>query len=175
MWLNNSLILTKGGLKDLDHKGRACKGHPIHITTPNRMHTFPLGVLLLILHGPHLLPILVHLNTIPNLPINHLCHMLPHNLIGIPHHKGGGPHSTNLQPYYLHLHLNHNSFSLLHLTNFRCLLSQIQTQTTSKDSKSIVERHPTLPMLSKFKKSTSGLEECSSSQSTSFSWETNPS
>lgn len=42
-----------------------------------RTHPLPLGVLLLILHGPHLLLGLMHLNTIPNLPINHFSHMLP--------------------------------------------------------------------------------------------------
>lgn len=87
------------------------------------MHTFPLGVLLLILHGLHLLLDLMHHNTITNLPINYFSHMLPHNLSGIPHHKGGGPHSTKLLPYYVCLHLNYNSSTMLHLSNLRFLCS----------------------------------------------------
>ena len=91
------------------------------------MHPVPFSVLLLILHGPHLIPSIFHLNTIHNLPINHFNYMLPHNLSGIHHPKGGGPHKTNLQSYHLHLYINHMSFTLLHLSNLRYLLNQIRT------------------------------------------------
>ena len=123
------------------------------------MHPFPLGALMLILHGPHLLPGLLHLNTIPNLPINHFSHILLHNLSGMHHPRGGGPHTTNIEPYCLHLHLNHNSFTLIHISNPRCLLNQIWTWTIDRHNRSIVGKHLTLPMLWKFKKSTLGLEE----------------
>jgi len=135
-----------------------CKQDPVSL--PEKLSGPHLHGLLLILHGPHLILVLMHLSILPNLPISHFSHMFLHILRVIPHHKVGGLNSTNLLLYYLHLHLNHNSFILFHLRNLRCLLNQIWTQTTRRHNRSTVERHPTLHMIWRFKKLTRGLEEC---------------
>ena len=125
MGVNNYVTLIKGSLKDLGHTSKACKVHPNAITIPAVIHPFPLGIILFILNGPHLLIGLMHLSILPKFPIKYFSHMLLHILSGITHHKVGGVNSTNLLLYFLHFHLKKNLFILLHLGNLRCLLNQI--------------------------------------------------
>ena len=145
----------------LDHTKRACKGHPMHITTPTRPWPFPLGDPLLILPVQHLLLGPLHLSIIPSRPTSHFSHMLHHSLSGMHCPRGGGPHTIMLQLYCLSHLLKHNFYTLLHLNNLRCLPSWIQTRTTDRHNKYTVERHPILLMLWRFKKSTYDIGEYS--------------
>ena len=138
----------------LERTRRACKGHPMHIKTLTKTHTFCFGGPLLIPFGLHLLLGILHLSIIPSRPTSHFSHILLHSLNGMHHPRGGGPHTTMLQLYCLHLLLNHNFYTLLHLNNLRCLPSQIQIQTTDRHTKYTVERHPILLILWRFRKST---------------------
>jgi len=145
----------------LDHTSRECKGRPMNITSLTKTHPFLLWAPLLIPPGLHLLPSLLYLSTIPSQPTNHFGHMLLHNLSGMHHPRGGGPHTTMLQLYCLHLLLKHIFYTLLHVNNLRCLPNQTRTRTIDKHSRSTKERHPTLLMMWKFRKSTLGMGECS--------------
>ena len=137
---------------DLGHTSKSCKGHHMHITTPTRPHSFPFGGPLLILPNLHLLLGPLHHSIIPIRPASHFNHMLCHNLRGMHHPRGGGPYTTMLKLYFLHLLLNHKFYTLLHLSNLRCMSNQIQTLTIDRHTTSTVERHPTLLMLQKFRK-----------------------
>ena len=145
----------------LGDTSRACKGHPMHIATPTRPHPFPLGDPLLILPGMHLLFGPLHLSIIPSRLATHFNHMLHHSLNGMHHPRGGGPHTTMLQPYCLHHLLNHIFYTLLHLKNPRCLPNQITTWKINRHSKYTMERHPILLMLWRFRTSTWDLGEYS--------------
>ena len=128
---------------------------------PNQNAYIPSWAPLLIPPGLHLLPGLLHLSTIPSWPTNHFSHILVQNLIGMHHPKGGSPHTKMLQLYCIHLHLNHNFYTLLHLNNLICLPNQTRTWTTDRHNRYTVERKPTLLMPWKFRISTLGLGECS--------------
>jgi len=123
--LSNFSTLTKRDLLGPDHTSRVCKGHPMHTTTQTKPHLYLLWDPLLILLGLH--PFLghMHLSIIPSHLASHFNLMLYHNLSGIHHSRGGGPNATMLQLYFLHHLPNHNSYTLLHPTNPRCLPSQI--------------------------------------------------
>ena len=96
----------------LDHTNKACKGQPMHITTPTKPQPYLLGDPLLILPGLHPLLGPLHLNITPSQLASHFNHMLRHNLNGIHHPWGGGPHTTMLQLYFLHALLNHRFYTL---------------------------------------------------------------
>ena len=145
----------------LGHMSRACKGHPMHITTPTIPHPYLLGDPLLILPSLHLLLGPLHLSIIPNQLASHFNHMLHHNMSGVHHPRGGGPNTTMSQLYCLHHLPSHNFYTLLHLNNPRCLPSQIRTRTIDRHNKYTVERHHIQLMLWRFKKSTSDLGEYS--------------
>lgn len=134
----------------LSYTSRACKGHPMHITTLTRTHPFPLGGPLHIPPGLPLLLGLLHLIIIPSRPASHFSHILRHSLSGMHHPRGEGPHTKIIKLYCLHLLLNHNFYTLLHLNNLRSLPSQIRTRTTDRHNKYIVEIHPILLMLWRF-------------------------
>ena len=145
---------TKANLLGLDHTSRACKGHPMHITTPTKPQLYLLGDPLLILLGLHLLLGHMNLNIIPSHPTSHFNLMFHHNLSGIPHTRGGGPNTTMLQLYCLHHLPNHNSYTLLHPSNPRCLPIQIRTRTIGRLNKYTVEKHHIQLMLWKSRRLT---------------------
>lgn len=123
--LSNFDTITKGGLLGLDHTREACKGHPMHITTPTKPHLYLLGDPLVVLPGLQHLLGHMHLSSIPIHLASHFNLMLYHNLSGIHNSRGGGPNTTMLQLYFLHHLPNHNSYTLLHPSNCRCLPCQI--------------------------------------------------
>ena len=145
----------------LDHTNKACKGCPTHITTQTKTQPYLLGDPLLILPGLHPLLGPMHLSITRNQPASHFNLMLYHNLNGIRHSMGGDPNTTMLQLYCLHHLPNHNSYTLLHPSNPRCLPSQIQTQTIGRLSKYTMERHHILLMLWKSKRLTKDFGESS--------------
>ena len=104
---------------------QACKGHPVHITTPTKPQLYVLRDPLVILPSLHPLLGPMHLNIIPSHPTSHLNLTIHHNLNRIHHSKGGGPNTTILQLCLLHHLPNQNSYTLLHPSNPRCLPSQI--------------------------------------------------
>ena len=122
--LSSFATSTKGDLRGLGHTSRVCKGHPMHITTPTKPQLYLHGDPLLILLGLHPLLGPIHLSINPNQPASHFNLMFSHNISGIPHTRGGSPNSIMFQPYCLHHLPNHNSCTLLHLSNPRCLPSQ---------------------------------------------------
>ena len=131
----------------LNCTSRACEGHPMHIKTLTKTHPFPIGAPLLIPPSLHILLRLFHLNTIPNRPTNHFSHILLHSLSGMHHPRGGGAHTIMFQIYFLHHLLDHNFYTVLHITNLRCLPSQIRTRTICRLNKYTMERHHTQLML----------------------------
>ena len=145
--LSSFATSTTWDLLGLDHTNRVCKSHPMHITNPTKPHLYLLGDTLIILPSLHPLLGPMHLSVIPSHLTNHFKPMSSHNMSRIPHSRGGGSNSTMLQLYYIHHLPNHNSYTLLHPSNARCLPSQIQTKKISRLNKYIVERHHTQLML----------------------------
>lgn len=139
---------------DLDHTSRGCKGHLRHTKTPIKSLPYLLGALLLILPGPHILLGSSHLNIMPNQPPIHFNPILSHNLNGMHLIRGGGSNTTLFSLFCLHHLHNHNCYLLIHKSNPKCLLSQIQTQTTDRISKCIVGNHHAQLMLWRFRKLT---------------------
>jgi len=141
--LSRFATLTKGDLLGLDHTCRVCKGHLMHITTPTKPELYLLGDPLLILPSLHPLLGPMHLSIIPSQPISHSNLMFCHNLNGLPYSRGGDPHTKMLPLYFLHHLPTHNSYTLIHPRNPRCLPSKTRTQIIGRINKYTVERHHT--------------------------------
>ena len=124
---------------------------------PNQVtfiHSYFLGVPLLILPSPHPLLGHIHLNTILNLLLIHFILMFSHNLSGMHLIRGGGPNTTLFPLFCLHHLLNHNHYLLLLQDNPRYLLNRTQTPITDRPNRYILERQHALPMLWRFRRST---------------------
>lgn len=124
-YLRISATLTKGDLLGLDHTNMACKGNPMHITTPTKPQLYRLGDPLLILPGLHSLLGPMHLSIVPSKPASCFNLMLYHNLSRIHHSRGGAPNTIMLQLYCLDDLPNHSSYTLVLPSNPRFLPSQI--------------------------------------------------
>ena len=140
-----------------DLTSRGCKGHPKLIITPTNPLIYLLGVLLLILPGPHLLLGLIHLNSILTLLLIRFTLMFGHNLSGMHLNQGGGPNTTLIPLFCLHHLLNHNHYLLLLQDNPRCLLNRTRTPTTDRPSRYILGRQHALTMLWRSRRSTCDL------------------